>query len=216
MKTTYTLVIFLLMCHLTFAQTGSLFKLNNAIPADLTSQSETTLKGKALSSDLGVINIADFEEYILNNSGQFEQLLFTFNVRNKNKLYFTVRAANRNTGELVPLAFSSLNQKMNINLFEKQSFNDIKDDSFNPKGFFLEKSDVMSMLKEIGANTKKLKLKAVHTKDETQQSFINLLFYGGASMDASPTDTSPVFSTFNVEAGRMAPETGCPPFNCMD
>jgi hypothetical protein len=211
MKTTFTLVIFLLISQLTFAQTGSLFKLNNALPADMTAQSEATLKGKNISSDLGVINIADFEDYIANNSGQFEQLLFTFNVKNKNKLYFTVRAANRNTGELVPLAFSSLNQKMNINLADKQSFNDMKDNSFNPKGFFLEKSDVMSMLKEIGANTKKLKLKAVHTKDNTQQSFMNLLFQGGAT-----TDTSVTFSTFNVEAGRVAPETGCPPFNCMD
>jgi uncharacterized protein YxeA len=211
MKTTFTLVIFLLICQLTFAQTGSLFKLNNALSEDMLTQSEATLKSKNISSDLGVINIADFEEYITNNGGQFEQLLFTFNVKNKNKMYFTVRAANRKTGELATVAFSSLNKKMDINLTDKQSFNDIKDESFNPKGFFLEKSDVMSMLKEIGADTKKLKLKAVHTKDSTQQSFMNLLFQG-----KGVADTSPTFSTFNVEAGRMAPETGCPPFNCMD
>ena len=212
MKTTFTLIVFLLIGNLTFAQTGSLFKLNNALPTDMMTQSEATLKSKNISSDLGVINIADFENYINSNSIQFEQLLFTFNVKNKNKLYFTVRAANRTTGELATLAFSSLNQKMNINLADKQNFNDIKDDLFNPKGFFLEKSDVMSMLKEIGANTKKLKLKAVHTRDSsTQQSFMNLLFQGGTTTDSVAT-----FATFNVEAGRVAPETGCPPFNCMD
>jgi hypothetical protein len=212
MKITVMLTIFLLICNLTFAQTGSLFKLSNALPTDMMTQSEATLKSKKISSDLGEINIADFEGYITNNSGQFEQLLFTFNMKNRNKLYFTVRAANRATGELTDMAFSSLNQKMNVNLVDKQSFNDIKDDSFNPKGFFLEKSEVMAMLKEIGANTKKLKLKAVHTRDiSTQQSFMNLLFQGGATTDSVAT-----FSTFNVEAGRVAPETGCPPFNCMD
>ena len=212
MKTTCMLTISLLICNLTFAQTGSLFKLNNALPTDMMTQSEATLKSKNIASDLGEINIADFEEYITSSSGQFEQLLFTFSMKNRNKMYFTVRAANRTTGELTDIAFSSLNQKMNVNLADKQSFNNIKDDSFKPKGFFLEKSDVMEMLKEIGANTKKLKLKAVHTRDgSTQQSFMNLLFQGGATADSVTT-----FSTFNVEAGRVAPETGCPPFNCMD
>lgn len=210
MKTTFTLAISLLICQLTFAQTGSLFKLNNALPVDMMTQSEATLKSKNISSDLGVIDISDFEDYINNNSTGFEQLLFTFNVKNRNKLYFTVRAANRNTGELTDIAFSSLNRKMNINLSEKQSFMDMKDDSFNPKGFFIEKSEVMTMLKEISINTKKLKLKAVHTKDATQQSFLNVLFQGNTPENAA------TFSTFNVEAGRVAPETGCPPFNCME
>jgi hypothetical protein len=174
-------------------------------------QSEAMLKSKDLSSDLGTIDISEFMDYINNNGSQFEQLLFTFNVKNKKKLYFTVRAANRNTGEVAPMAFSSLNKKMNIDLADKKGFNDKKGDSFNPSGFFLEKSDVVAMLNEIGTEKKKIKIKAVHTKDSSQQSFMNLLFQGSGTTDSATT-----FSTFNVAAGRLAPETGCPPFNCMD
>jgi hypothetical protein len=213
MKTLLTLALSLLVCHLTFAQAvkkGILFELNGQFNSAIEAQSETILRNKNISSDLGVINISDLKAYINNDNTGFEQLLLTFNFESNN-LYLTLRFANRSTLQVGSSAFSSLNNSQNkFDPNHSKEFINRKDGLSKSNGFVLEKSAVVSMLEKMNTKTNRIKLKAIHTKNSAQESFLNVLFI------STPTPET-TFSTFNVEAGMMEPEdnTGCPPFNCQ-
>lgn len=218
MKIIFTLAISLLACHLTFAQVikkGILFELNTNSKLKMEEEEPKTkaiLSAKNISSNLESIDISALEKYLNEDNSGFEQLLCTFNMES-DKLYLTLRPANRSTLEVSPLAFSSSsNLPIKINPTHNQNFINKKGGLSKSNGFVLEKSAVLDMLKKMSVTAKKIKLKAIHTNNSsTQEDFLNVLFI-------STPETERTFSTFNVEAGMMGPEdnTGCPPFNCND
>lgn len=166
-----------------------------------------------MDRNFGKVKVADFLQY-LNNNSSFNHLLITYSVRGANKLYFTARAVNRPTpGTQLSEADKAIEEFVSLrgnverpDQGNKQNFNGKKGPDFNPEGFYLSTQSVKTMLEEFQANNERnVQVEGLLTR-EANQDYLNLVFKAEAS--------AMTYSTFDISASRLAPDTGCPPFNC--
>ena len=196
------------------AQT-TIFKLLKPIPQSVKTASDDKLKSKALPNDFGVINIADLKAYINENSSKFNSLYISYGFTggNKKKIYFTALAGNTIDNTKSIKEFSSLDGNGQLKSGDKLKFrNKFSDKQKGPFGFLLNLEEVTTMLDGLqvveGAGGK-AKVDAVYTVSNDGDNYINLVF-----SPANDTSGTLRYSTFDADAGALAPAQGCPPFNC--